>query len=272
MGNAVVTSDEGPVPAMSFLERFLGVFISPGSAFTDIARKPNFIAPLVVSILASVAVTETMLAKIGMERIIRMSIEQSGRASSMSAEQMQQAVQQGGKVGAIFAHVAGLLGTPIVVLIVAALGILILVPIFGAQANFRTIFSAVCYANLVGIIGAVMALAMILLGDPERFNPQNFIPTNVGFFLNPAETSKSLYSFAASIDILTVWYLILVAMGLSAASDPKLKPAETTAGVGKPGTPSVKARKVNTLPILLCYVGLWVIWILLKMGWSALMG
>src|SRR5579859_7223685 len=61
MGNPVVTgSAEHAEPPKSFVERFIGVFISPGETFADIVRKPDFIAPMIVLIVITVAVTETM--------------------------------------------------------------------------------------------------------------------------------------------------------------------------------------------------------------------
>ena len=95
MGDAVVSSAEPEAPAQSFPERLMGVFISPGETFEDVARKPGFWAPLIVLVLGSVAVVETMLWKIGAERLTRMGIEQSSRASSMPPEQINQAVSQG---------------------------------------------------------------------------------------------------------------------------------------------------------------------------------
>ena len=89
-------------PAGSFLSRALGVFISPGAAFEDIARKPDFIAPLIVATVSAIAVTETMIGKIGMERIVRKQIEMSSRASQMSADQIEQGVRQGALYGTIW--------------------------------------------------------------------------------------------------------------------------------------------------------------------------
>ena len=93
-----------------------------------------------------------------------------------------------------------------------------------------------------------MALAVILFGDPGHFNAQNPVPSNVGFFLNPREVSKPLYSLASSADIFTLWFLILLAVGL----------AEGT------------GRKVKPMSILLVFAGFWVIWVLLKMGLAML--
>jgi hypothetical protein len=244
MGDAVMKPAEPEAPALSFPERLMGVFISPGETFEDVARHPGFWAPLITLMVAAVAVTETMLWKIGMDRIVRTSIEQSGRASSMTPEQMDQAVRQGALYGGILAHIMGVVGAPIFLLILGGLGILIVNLIFGAQAKFKTIFSLTCYANLVSLLGSLMAIAVIFFGDPEQFNSQNPIPSNVGFFLHPTQVSKPLYALASSADFLTVWMIILLGVGLSKGTGGKVKPTS----------------------IILVFVGLWILWILGKVG------
>jgi hypothetical protein len=222
----------------------MGVFISPGETFEDVARKPGFWAPLIAIVLGAIAVTETMLWKIGAERIVRMSIEQSSRASSMSPEQVDQAVSQGAKITGIIMHAAGIVAPPIVLLIIAGLGLLIVNVMFGAQAKFKTVFSLVCYADLVSLLGSLMAVAMTLFGDPDHLNVENPVPSNVGFFLNAREVSKPLYSLASSADIFTIWLLILLGVGLAKATGGKVKP----------------------LPIFLVYAGFWIVWVLGKAG------
>jgi hypothetical protein len=244
-----VSVPRGPEsPAMSFPARFLGVFISPGETFQDIARRPDFVAPLITVVVAGLVVLETMLAKIGMERMIRQSLEQSGQAARMSADQLEQAVRGGGTLATVISHVAVLIFGPAALLIWAGLGLGILILIFGAQAKFKAVFSATCYANLVGVLGALMAVALILFGDTEHFNVRNPIPSNVGFFLNPLETSKAWYSLASSADILWIWTMVLMAMGWSRVAD----------------------RKVNSLSVFLVFLGFWIVWILGKVGFAVL--
>jgi hypothetical protein len=249
MGNVIAKPADADTPAQSFPQRLLGVFISPGETFEDVARKPGFWAPLIAIVLGALAVIETMLWKIGLERIVRMQLEQGGQASRMSPDQIDQAVRMGVRIGGITTHVFGILGPPIVLLIIAGLGLLILNPILGAQAKFKTVFSLVCYADLISLLGSLMAVAMILFGDPEQFNAENPVPSNVGFFLNPHEVSKPLYSLASSADILTIWLLILLGVGLSKATGGKVKP----------------------LPIFLLYVGIWLVWVLGKAGLKLIM-
>ena len=250
MSSLVAAPPESELPEpMSFGARFTGIFLSPGSTFEDIVRRPGWLAPLLVLVAAAVIFTEAMLWKVGMDRIIRLSIEQSPRAAQMTPEQVEQAVTQGAKIGAIFAHLSAVLGAPIVMLIVAGLGLLIVNAIFGKELNFATAYSVTCYASLPGILGSLMGLVMIFVGDVERFNPQNPTPTNVGFFLNPLETAKPLYTLASSIDVFTIWFLILLGIGFSEAT----------------------SQKVKSSSIFGCYAGLWVLWVLIKLGFALMM-
>jgi hypothetical protein len=233
---------------MSFPARLAGIFVEPKETFADVVRRPDIIWPLAVTVISGVVFTETMLAKVGMERIIRNQLEQGGQAARMSPEQLEQAVSQGAGIAGTIAHVMGVVAAPIYLLIVAGIGLAILNSFFGAQLKFKTVFSVTCYSQLVGILGVLTGLAVILFGDVERFNAQNPMPTNIGFFLNPLETSKPLLALTSSFDIFTVWGLILLGIGLSEA-------------VG---------RKVKAVSIFLIYFGLWSVWILGKVGLAAL--
>ena len=238
---------EIPEEPKSFAARLGGVFIAPSATFADVVRKPDFVAPLIVSVLASVAMFESMLWKIGIERIMRQQIEHSSRASNMTPEQMQQAVEQGARFGGIITHLSAFLAVPIGALIVAGIGLLIASVIFGSPLPFKTAFSVTCYAGLVFVLQNLMAMALILFGDPEHFNPQNLVPSNVGFFL-PSETSKPLMSLAGSFDIFTLWDMALLAIGFSEAT----------------------ARKAKSVSLFLTFFGVWMVWVLIKMGLATL--
>lgn len=232
---------------LSRMQRFFGIFTEPVETFAVIARKPDFWAPLVALIVFVIAITELMLHRISMEEIVRRSIEMSGRANSMTPEQMQKAVEQGAKIGAVFAHL-GFVSLVIVLVIVAALGMLILKLVFGHPVGFKTAFSISAYAFLPTIIGAILGMIVIALGDPASFNPQNIEPTNVGFFLSQQSTSRSLYSIATSIDFFTFWVLGLLGIGFAAST----------------------GRKARPRSVFFCFLGLWVIWVLIKAGLAAI--
>ena len=237
-------------PADSFLSRALGMFISPGRTFESIVRRPDFLAPLIISIVGSIVVIEAMLEKIGAARIIRQSLELGGQAAKMTPEQIDQAVAKASTITTISMRAGGVLGVPIFLLVIAAVGLFIANVLFGSSTNFKTCFSVVCYANLVLLVEVVLGLVVILMGDPEQFNPNNPMPTTLGFFLNQKETSKPLYAIASSFDVFRVWFVVLSSMGLSAAT----------------------AKKVGTVPIFLTFLGIWVVIVLGHAGIAAMMG
>jgi hypothetical protein len=251
MGETMV-APSGPEeqPSDSFLNRALGIFISPGNTFESIAHKPDFLAPLIASTVASVVLIEAMLGKVGAERIFRQSVEMSGKASQMTPEQIDAAVHRFAMFTAISMRVMGVLGMPILLLIIAAAGLFIVNVIFGASANFKTCFSGASYASMVLIVGVVLGLVMILFGDVEQFNAENFVPTTVGFFLNPRETSRALYVIASSFDIFRVWFVFLTSLGLSAAT----------------------GKKVGTTAIFLSYLGIWILIVLGHAGIAVITG
>jgi Yip1-like protein len=249
MGTVETMAPEARQPeSKSFLARFAGVFYAPGETFNDIARSPNFLAPLITMTVLSIALTETMLAKIGMARIIRQTLEQSGQAEKMSADQLQQAIGRGAQIAAIFAHIGGVLGAPVSVLLIAAVGLLFTNAFFGAEVRFKTSLAIASYANLVNALGIVMGLAMIFLSDPERFNAQVPVPTNAAYFLDPSSVSKVLFAVAKSFDILTFWFMILLGISYSEAT----------------------GRKVKALTMFLCFFGIWLVLFLGRVGWALL--
>lgn len=237
-------------PRKPFLLRVGGIFIEPGETFEDIARNPDWITPLILLILFSVAFTETMMTKVGIGRIIMHSLETSGRAASMSPEQLHQAVTAGSAVAGVIVQGIAVLALPVFLLAMSGFGLLILNGFFGQKARFKQVFSVTCYADMPALLSFTMAIAVMFFADPNAFNPKNPAPTNLGYFLNPKTTSHVFMALANSLDFIIVWFLILLAIGLS----------------------RVVERKVKTTSIFGIYVGLWVLWILAKVGSAILTG
>ncbi len=237
-------------PAKSFLSRLIGIFIEPGETFEDIARKPDFIAPLVLLILVSFAVAEAMIMKIGIYRIIMQSLTLGGQAAKMDPEQLNTVVQRSAAIYSKVIPIIALLGTPVFLLIAAGFGILVLNVFFAQRASFKQVFSVTCYANLPSIVGAVMAGMVMFYGDPDSFNPRNVAPTNPGYFMNPLTSSHALLAVASSLDVIVLWFLVLLAMGLARVSQNKVKAGS----------------------IFLTYLGVWALLVIAKVAMAVFFG
>jgi len=83
---------------------------------------------------------------------------------------------------------------------------------------------------------------------PDAFLPQNPAGTNLGYYMNPLEANKALYTLAVSIDPITIWSMALIATG-----------AATVAGV---------KRSAGYIAVF----GWWFLMLLIGVGMSAMMG
>jgi hypothetical protein len=120
---------------------------------------------------------------------------------------------------------------------------------FGGKATYGSIFSMWFYAGLPGIIKPLLGTIVIFAGvTPETFNIKNYAPTNVAAFLNPIETNAALYSVASSLDLITIWTLVLLGIGVA-----------TVAGV---------KRSSGYIAVF----GWWVIFVLIGAGIAAITG
>src|SRR5271169_1455545 len=141
---AVAAPLEDANPPKSFLERFIGVFISPGETFDDIARHPGFIAPFITVAVAVSALVDTMYWKLGMETVTRISLERSAFASRMPPDQIEKAISDSAghlTRTLIVSPIAIVVVMAIVLLIFAGLGMLFVNAIFGGDVKFKTLLS-----------------------------------------------------------------------------------------------------------------------------------
>ena len=118
------------------------------------------------------------------------------------------------------------IASPVMVIVMAAVISLVLWGtinfVFGGKATFGGVFAVWFYASLPSIVKSLLGTVVIYAGmAPESFNIKNFAPTNLGAFLNPADTNPALYSLATSLDAVTIWTLILLGMGTAAVAGVK---------------------------------------------------
>ncbi len=91
-------------------------------------------------------------------------------------------------------------------------------------------------------------LAVTLLKDPSDFDPQQGTIFDLGFYVG-SSAPKWLASLASSIDLFTIWSMLLMATGLSAAS-----------------------RKLSWAKGLTAVLAPYLVWVVLKVGWAAFRG
>jgi len=216
-------SEIEPRPSgMGELSRLTGVFFEPTKAFEDIAARPGWLIPMIIVIVCAISVTVAFTQHVGWERFMRQQIESNPRTAQLSTEQKEQAIAMQAKFGPVFAGAGIVIGLPIYYLVASGVLLGIVAGIMSAPVKFKQVFAVMCYASLTGVISSILTLAVMFLKNPDQFNLQNALVFNPGAFMDQQTSSKFLYSLATSLDLFSLWTMILIAVGLKAAGGKKL--------------------------------------------------
>ena len=92
----------------------------------------------------------------------------------------------------------------------------------GADTTFGQAYAISIYAGLPGIIGAILGIVSLFAGvNPEGFDVNNPVATNLAYFLDPDTTNKFARGMASSLDVLIVWTIVLTGIGYACTSKVK---------------------------------------------------
>lgn len=235
------TSPEPQPQPMSELGRLAAVFLDPRRAFADIAVRPRWWVPFLISILVALAFVTAYSQRIGWERYLERTLESNPRTASLTAEQRQRIAEQQAGLAEILSYVGAVAGTAVSLVVVAAALLFAVNLLLGAVATFRQIFAATCYGFLPNVLSSLLGILMMFLKHPDDFDLENPTAFNLGAWLDPEATPKWMLAATGSIDLFSIWVILLLALGVSTA-----------------------ARKVSYGKALSVVIGLWVVWVLLK--------
>ena len=265
--------DQTPVeePArLGPLARLTGTLLSPGETFADINRKPTWIAPFLIAVVTTLGFSFFFewRVKPDWDKFFQATVEKRmGKPLKDLPPEQQEQVKKQLDIQKKIATTD--LKSPLSLLITLArtlvfytFGFLIPAGIFAlglmfmqAKTTFKKILSVVAWSwCATGLVGLLVTVASLMVRDSESLrdinlaDPAGFVPSNLAVFL-PTGSSPVLGAIAGSLDVFTIWYLILLAIGFTAIA----------------GT-----RKFKTSKAVALVFGLWGIWVLVKVGFAAL--
>jgi hypothetical protein len=208
--------------AISPFGRVVGVFFSPKPTFEDIVRKPGWVLPVVLLTLFSIGVSFSINQRINWREFISQQMEKSPQAAQMSAEQKEQRIEGGAKFSPPFTYAIGLCGPIIATLIVGLVMWGAYNLLAGANTDFRRAFAITAHAFLTGLLSSILFIVILFLKPYGTVDLENPVATNLAAVL-PDDAAKWLVALCKSIDIFSIWTLILLAIGFAATNPKKLR-------------------------------------------------
>ncbi len=226
--------DPAPEPQqkISNLGRIFGVLFSPKSTFEDIARRPSWIAPMILMILIAVGLGFSLAQRADWVQVSKDQIAKNKFASrqidQLPDDQKARAYEQSAQRSKIIREVRGFIGWPLLLVIVTGIYFGAFKLLGGIRTNFKTAFAIVTFAHLPAALRELLAIPVTFLRDPASIDPENFLASNPAAML-PDLSGWQVVPLTA-LDIFGIWCVILLAIGFSAA-DPKKVPLGKSFGI-----------------------------------------
>ncbi len=201
---------------LSQIERVVDTFVAPVKTFTDILRDASWWLPFVLGTVVSYLLAWGIQTKIGWSQIVDNAILASptlqNKLTTMTPQQvaLNHKIMQGSFQYSFYAapliSLLALLFLSVVLFATINFG-------FGAKSEFKSVFSMTNYAFLPATIKSVVAGIVLLAGAaPENFTVENMLGTNPGFYIS---TPGALKTFLTSLDVFTLWTVVLMSIGLA---------------------------------------------------------
>lgn len=206
-------------PALNEGQRLLYTFTTPSQTMQDLRRNASWWVPWLILSVLSLGFSFAVEKRIGWKQIVETQIQKNPKA----AEKMEKVpADQRDKIMKVQVNITKGIsyGIPVMLLVIAAVIAGVLLGMFnfgfGAKLRFAELMAVTFYSWLVGIVQTLLMLIVMFVVQPEQFDIQNAVATNLGYFVPP--TSVFLRSLLSAFDIVTVWEIAIMAIGISVLS------------------------------------------------------
>lgn len=232
MPEAVAQPEAESTQPLSQVQRVVDTFIAPSKTFRDIQRSANWLLPYIIGVIVTLGLGFSIQQKIGWpqtyQNIMKQSPKQMQRIEQLTPEQQAKAISMGTNITKI-----SFWATPAIALLVALVSAGILLATinfgFGGRAKFPQMLAVWMYGTLPWAVQGLLGIITVYAGvDPEAFNLRNFVGTNLGYYI-PQDLPKWLVALATSLDITTIWALVLLTIGCAIIG--KVKRGQAAAAV-----------------------------------------
>ena len=231
----------------SSIGRVAGVLFSPTRTFEAIRERPTWLVALVILVVLGVIGGYLVTGKMDMEQVVREATADSGR--QLTEAQLEQAIEFQEKFGSVFAILGAVLFFPVGLLLMALLFWVIL-KLLGGDFPYQTSLATSVHGLMPTAVSSLLSLPVILSKEELAYDDVrtgSLLKSNLGAFAGE-ETGVAVRTLLSSIDLFSIWCAVLLVIGYAVVG------------------------KVSRGKAAGAVIGLWVLWIVIKVGWAAIAG
>lgn len=212
--NYQADNNEVAVKKMSFLQRLVGVLLSPGTVMENLAERPRVLFGILASLLAM-----PLFYLLRLPLYINYLRDTAIKAIPFNKERLgvettPEMIEQ----QLPFSAVIGIIGVAfmgIVMLLIITLIFFAIFKIMGGQGKFKAYLSVTGYAYVITILYFIVtAIASFFTGSLHDTTPL----TSLANLLPQDMKGQFLYGMANGVDIFGIWYYAVIAIGMAKVS------------------------------------------------------
>lgn len=232
-------------PSQNSFARMAGVLFTPSETFEDIARKPDFVVPLLLILIIGYVCTILMVPHMDWNAVA----EQQAQVMKKQNPNIKDAdIERIGKMtkafGSVMAYVSPLLG--VLWYLIVALVLFGAFRLMGGEGTFKQAFSATLYAWIpLVIFSIILTVVAVTQGTIDPTTMATAVKSNPAFLVDMKE-QPVLFALLSALDLFTLWTIALLITGFAALS---------------------KKKWANSAAIV---VSLWLIMVVIRVGLAAL--
>jgi hypothetical protein len=205
-----------PVTSQSTMQRLIGSIVNPLQTFADIARKPTWIVPVLISLVLGLATIAVFNHRVGFESVINKQLEQNSRTANMTPEQRQQIAARQIPMARVVGYAGATVG-PFILVVVLALIFFVLFKIYGSVVSvpdipYTTSLAIVSFGFMPQVIKNIIGLVILLVRSPDSIDIQNLVPSNYGALVHEGAATWML-ALMSRLDFFNFWTIALIALG-----------------------------------------------------------
>jgi hypothetical protein len=210
--NAIATPAPGAEPKPNPFQRIIGVLFSPDATFQSIARRPDWVVPLVLLMVLALANGILISSRIDFGAPAREAMSQN---KNVTQEQMDRAEKMAVGMGKVAKFIGPII--TIIVLLIVAGALLLAVRLMGGEGDFKQAFSVTCYAWFPNVLQSIVLTIIVLAKGATAINPQAFptmVRSNLAFLVD-MKTQPMAFALLSALDLFTIWVVVLLVIGFA---------------------------------------------------------
>jgi len=190
---------------------------SPGTFLPWAAERRLFWPPLVAATLVALLFAALAVPRADFEGAAQDAIERQADSAQMSPHEMETTLATARRVGALGAYLGAALGTGLKAA-AAALALWLGFKVVGGRPGLAGTFTVACWGLVPGAVELLLSIPALLARPqlpPDEIG--RLLPATLGVLL-PQGAKSPLASLLWSVDLFSIWAVVLVAIGMAAVA------------------------------------------------------